>query len=170
MNIRNRIKELRQVNANELLPNPKNWREHPTRQTDALRGVLSQIGFADAVLVRETPEGLMLLDGHARTEIVGDCEIPVLVLDQNDEEADLLLATLDPLAAMADSNADALAELLPTLEAQSEAVKELLDGLAKQNGIFDELPADADGKEFNETIGDEVEMITCPHCGEQFPK
>jgi len=49
MEIRNRIKELRQVNASELLPNPKNWRRHPGAQADALRGALAEIGHADAI-------------------------------------------------------------------------------------------------------------------------
>ncbi len=36
MKIRDRIKELRRVKASELLPNPKNWRTHPTEQADAM--------------------------------------------------------------------------------------------------------------------------------------
>ena len=38
--IRNRIRELRQVRAADLRPNPKNWRRHPAEQQEALRGVL----------------------------------------------------------------------------------------------------------------------------------
>jgi len=54
--IRDRIKELRRVPASELLPNPKNWRTHPVAQQDALRGVLAEVGYADALIARETPE------------------------------------------------------------------------------------------------------------------
>ena len=68
MQIRDRIKELRRVRASELLPNPKNWRTHPVAQQDALRGVLAEVGYADALIARETPEGLMLVDGHLRAE------------------------------------------------------------------------------------------------------
>ena len=65
MKIRDRIKELRRVPASELQPNPKNWRTHPQAQQDALRGVLAEVGYAGALLARETPEGgLMLIDGH----------------------------------------------------------------------------------------------------------
>ena len=59
MQIRDRIKELRRVPASELLPNPKNWRTHPVAQQDALRGVLAEVGYADALIARETPEGLI---------------------------------------------------------------------------------------------------------------
>jgi hypothetical protein len=102
MRIKDRIKELRRIKASDLPPHPKNWRTHPTAQLDALRGVLSEIGWADALLVRETPSGLQLIDGHARTEVAPDAGVPVLVLDVTDEEADKILATHDPLAAMAE--------------------------------------------------------------------
>ncbi len=55
--IRDRIRELRRVPASALLANPKNWRRHPAAQQAALRGVLAEIGYADALLARETPEG-----------------------------------------------------------------------------------------------------------------
>ena len=67
MQIRDRIKELRRVPARELRPNPKNWRTHPPAQQDALRGVLAEIGYAGALLVRELDnESLELIDGHLR--------------------------------------------------------------------------------------------------------
>ena len=74
MTIRDRIVELRRVPASCLLANPKNWRRHPLSQQNALRGVLAEIGFADALLARETPEGLMLVDGHLRQDVMGDQE------------------------------------------------------------------------------------------------
>jgi hypothetical protein len=81
MQIRNRIKALRQVRAADLIPNPKNWRKHPKAQADALRGLLAEVGYADALLARELPDGkLMLVDGHLRAETTPDSEVPVLVL------------------------------------------------------------------------------------------
>src|SRR5262245_2006145 len=102
MKIRDRIKELRRVPAAKLQPNPKNWRTHPPAQRDALQAVLAEIGYADALLARELPDGeLMLIDGHLRFEISPDQEVPVLVLDVTEGEASKLLATLDPLAGLA---------------------------------------------------------------------
>ena len=31
-------------------------------------------------------------------------------------------------------------------------------------------PPNVEFKEYNESVADDVEMITCPHCGQQFPK
>jgi hypothetical protein len=31
------------------VPNPRNWRTHPKVQADALRGLLAEIGYADAL-------------------------------------------------------------------------------------------------------------------------
>lgn len=141
MNVRNRVKSLRMVPASELRPNPKNWRTHPKAQQEALRGVLAEIGLADACLARELPDGsLMLIDGHLRAETVGASEVPVLVLDVNEAEADKILATLDPLAAMADSDAERLDELLRSVDTSSPALQELLASTAAQAGLY----ADAD--------------------------
>jgi DNA modification methylase len=125
--IRDRIRELRRVPAKELLPNPKNWRRHPKAQVDALRGLLTEIGYADALLVRELADGhLMLIDGHLRAETTPDAEVPVLVLDVTEEEADKILLTLDPLAAMAESDSSQIQRLLETVRTDNEAVEDLL--------------------------------------------
>jgi hypothetical protein len=127
LNIRNRVKELRHVPASDLRPNPKNWRTHPKAQQDALRGILAEVGMADAVLARELEDGsLMLIDGHLRAETVADAKVPVLVLDVNEAEADKLLATLDPLAAMAGKDAEQLASLLETLKGQDDTLASLV--------------------------------------------
>ena len=67
--IRDRIKELRRVPAKSLLSNPKNWRRHPRAQSEALRALLTDVGYADALLARELADGkLMLIDGHLRKD------------------------------------------------------------------------------------------------------
>ena len=71
--IRDRIKELRRVSAGELVPKLRNWRRHPARQAAALRGLLEEIGYADALLARQLPDGhLMLIEGHLRAETTPD--------------------------------------------------------------------------------------------------
>jgi ParB-like chromosome segregation protein Spo0J len=142
MKIRDRIKELRRVPANQLRPNPKNWRVHPQNQQDALRGVLAEIGYADALVARELPDGsLELIDGHLRAEITPDHEVPVLVLDVDEKEAAKLLAVLDPLAGLAETNQDALDELLANIETESDALQAVLDDLgAADDGALDDEP------------------------------
>jgi len=145
MKIRDRIKELRRVPAAQLQPNPKNWRTHPAAQQDSLKAVLAEIGYADALLARETPEGgLMLIDGHLRAETTPDQEVPVLILDVDETEADKLLATLDPLAAMAGADDARLAVLLENVKTGSAALQEMLARLAAATGAVAQANAATD--------------------------
>ncbi|HEX4613170.1 MAG TPA: DNA methyltransferase [Urbifossiella sp.] len=135
MTIRDRVRELRRVRGRDLAPNPKNWRTHPPEQLDALRGVLAEVGFAGAALAYELPDGsLRLIDGHARAETAPDAEIPVLVLDVTEAEADVLLATFDPLGAMAGADASKLDALLRDVRTSNDAIAGMLQGLAEEAG------------------------------------
>ncbi|HUE15028.1 MAG TPA: ParB N-terminal domain-containing protein, partial [Planctomycetaceae bacterium] len=118
--IRDRIKELRRVKASDLKPNPRNWRTHPETQRAALEGLLSEIGYADALLARELPDGsLELVDGHLRVKTTPEQVVPVLVLDVNETEANKILTTLDPLAALATTDNGQLDSLLRDVETSS---------------------------------------------------
>jgi hypothetical protein len=133
MPIRDRVKELRRVRASELADNAKNWRVHPEHQRAALRGLLSEIGFAGAELTYYSQRNggqLTLIDGHLRKTEAGDAEIPCLITDLNDDEADLLLLTYDPIAAMAEADRTALTGLLGSVHSENEAVQNLLKSLA----------------------------------------
>ena len=137
MQIRNRVRELRRVRAGDLVPNPKNWRAHPKAQQDALRGILAEVGYADALLARELDDGrLMLVDGHLRAETTPEQEVPVLVLDLNEAEADKLLLSLDPLAALAETNAVALDALLREVDTGSEALQQMYADLADAADLY----------------------------------
>jgi DNA modification methylase len=138
MKLRDRIKELRRVKASAILPNPANWRTHPKSQQDAMRGILAEVGIADALLVRETPAGLQLIDGHLRADVAPDSEWPVLVLDVDDKEAAKLLATVDPLAAMAETDPEKLTQLLHEIDVESEALQQMLAALADEAGLQDD--------------------------------
>jgi DNA modification methylase len=95
--------ELRRVPASELLAHPKNWRRHPQAQAVALRSVLEEVGVADACLARET----------AVTE----------------QEAETLLATLDPLAGMAVPDEQALRALLGSAVVPGEVLRAHIESL-----------------------------------------
>src|SRR5262245_7506783 len=152
MNIRDRIKELRRVRAGDLRPHPKNWRTHPEEQQNALRGILAEVGYVDALIVRELPDGsLQIVDGHLRAETTPDALVPVLVVDLDDSEADKVLATLDPLGAMAEPDEEQLAALLKGIETDSEALAAMLEQIAQDAGceangeiVEDEVPEPPD--------------------------
>lgn len=139
MAIRDRVKELRRVRAGDLQENAANWRRHPKAQVDALAGVISEIGFAGALIAYEDDNGtLTLIDGHMRAGVSADQELPVVVLDVNEAEAKKLLATYDPIGAMAQTDTDALMSLLGDATFQAEPVNAMLEALA--NGEVQPLP------------------------------
>lgn len=130
MQVRDRIRELRRVPAAQLRPNVRNWRKHPAFQQDALRGLLAEIGYADALLARELADGsLELIDGHLRAETTPDAIVPVLIVDLDESEANKLLAALDPLAALAEADHDQLASLLSDVNTDSPALQAMFDDL-----------------------------------------
>lgn len=169
MKLRNRVKELRRVPAGELIHNPKNWRKHPEKQREALSGLFREIGIVDAILARETPAGLMIIDGHLRAETLDpDHPVPVLILDVTADEADALLMALDSTTGMATADADLYDGLLRDIQTSDSAIADLLADTASGMGV---IPAQdvMDQPEFTEEIADEVEYVQCPKCGKQQP-
>ncbi|QDT01281.1 ParB N-terminal domain-containing protein [Adhaeretor mobilis] len=127
MQYRDRIKGLRRVPAAVLRAHPRNWRTHPPAQQAAMRGVLAEIGYADALLVRELADGtLQLIDGHLRAQTTPDAEVPVLVLDVNEQEAEQILLTHDPLAAMAGVDSEQLDDLISDAQFEEPEVEKMI--------------------------------------------
>jgi hypothetical protein len=123
--IRNRIKGHRRVRAGDLVPHELNFRLHPKHQRAALQALYAEIGFARSLLAYELPDGrLKLLDGHLRRDLDPDMEVDVEILDVNDEEARALLLSIDPLAALAETEEQIhrrLLEITPTDSQELEA-------------------------------------------------
>jgi ParB-like chromosome segregation protein Spo0J len=130
--IRDRIRELRRVPSSSLRPNPRNWRSHPPAQQAALKGILAEIGFADALLVRELADGsLEIVDGHLRAETTPDDIVPVLVLDVSADEAAKILATHDAITEMALPDFNQLRPLLDECDFNSPAISTMFAELEK---------------------------------------
>ncbi len=123
--------------ASELADNPANWRKHPAKQINALRDVLAEVGWAGVVLYNERTNHL--IDGHARKGISAG-KIPVLIGSWTEEQEKKILATLDPIGALATADTDKLESLLRQVNSDSEHVRAILLGLASQNGIQGLLP------------------------------
>jgi hypothetical protein len=142
---RNRIVGLEVVPADSLKEHRLNWRIHPEKQRSALLAALDKIGIADAVLAyhSERDDGaLTLIDGHLRRGLIQD--IPVLVTDLTDDEADVLLASHDVITTMAQRDEEMLGELLAGIE--TEIPRDLMLAIDPDlEGLDEEL--DEDGKE-----------------------
>jgi hypothetical protein len=123
--IRNRIKGHRRVRAGDLVPHELNFRFHPGQQRAALQALYAEVGFARSLLAYELPDGrLKLLDGHLRRDLDPELEVDVEILDVNDEEAKVLLLSIDPLAALAETQTqihERLLELAPPVSEDLQA-------------------------------------------------
>ena len=133
---RSRIVGHAEVPPSELVPNPRNWRTHPAGQQQALSGALAEVGWVAEVTVNQTTGHVV--DGHLRIELAlarHEPTVPVTYVTLSDDEERLVLASLDPLAAMADAEASKLAEILEGLAPAEEALRNLLDDLAREHDL-----------------------------------
>ena len=133
-----------------------------------------------------------LIDGHAQQKVAlaqGTDKVPVLIGSWTKEQEAKILATLDPLAAMATADANALEALLREVHTDSEPLAHMLAELAEANGATTAAPAgnaDAEpqidrAEELRKEWGVEPgqlwllpsktlpprKVVTCPCCGDE---
>lgn len=119
------------VEAGSLRANPANWRKHPAQQVAALRESIADVGWAGALLYNERTK--RLIDGHARRDNAEPTElVPVLVGHWTPEQERRILATLDPITALAKPDPEALGKLLDGLTFDGEALAKLGQDLARE--------------------------------------
>ena len=135
---RNRIVGYSEEEPDQLLANPSNWRIHPAAQQNALSGVLKEVGLVQNVVANRTTGHLV--DGHLRVMLAmreNQPVVPVTWVELSEEEEHLILAALDPLAAMATADAGALDALLSSVQSGEAAVQQMLAELAAVSGLYD---------------------------------
>lgn len=134
---RNRIVATGEENPDQLLANPKNWRVHPKSQQDAMAGVLDEVGWVQDVIVNRATG--MLVDGHLRVSLAlrrGESAIPVTYVDLTEAEEALVLATFDPISAMAAADAEMLRNLLHDVSTGDAALQAMIAELAEDSGVL----------------------------------
>src|SRR5664280_1577843 len=110
---RNRIVGSGTEAPERLAANPANWRVHPRHQKDALAGSLDTVGWVAQVIVNR--QSGYVVDGHARVALAvarGEPAVPVLYVDLSPDEERLVLATFDPIGALAGTDGERLTALL----------------------------------------------------------
>ena len=128
----------------QLLANPCNPRIHPQTQQKALQASLANIGWVQRILVNKNTGHVV--DGHARIELAisnGETEVPVTYLDLTEQEEKLILATYDPISAMAVNDQDMLNDLIKDIDTDSAALQELLDDLATEAPVVGQTDEDS---------------------------
>ena len=156
---RNRITRYGEEAPDQLLAHELNFRIHPKAQQDALKEVLHRVGLVQNVIISERTG--KCLDGHLRIQMAiseNQPTIPITYVDVEPEEEALILASIDPLSAMAGTDTEKLTDLLSQFSVGPGALADLLGSIEH-----------VEFKEFDESAADDIKMVECPECGHKFP-
>lgn len=146
-NWKNRIVGYGVVPASSFLANEGNWRIHPRNQQEGMKGALDTVGWVQDVIVnKRTSEewgadrGVeTLVDGHLRVTLAlregDDTPVPVKYVDLTPAEEAQVLASLDPLAAMAATDKAKLDELMRQVQSDDERVQAMMAEIAEKEGL-----------------------------------
>ena len=113
--------------------------------------------------------------------------LPVRLVDVSDAEADAMTLADNARALQGNDDAAAVVAMATAaFERDADVMRDMgygaadLDALVKAAGdaVMRDAPAgdaptykgDPDGREFNESVEDEVDSLTCPHCGGKVPR
>jgi len=131
-----------------------------------MRGILAEVGIADTLLVYNSQKhgNNTIIDGHLRADVDPSIKWPCIVLDVNDEEAEKVLATHDPLASLATIDGGNLDALLTGITMDNPALNAMLEELNERSKLIIDTPPD-DFPEVDENIETSHE---CPKCGYQW--
>jgi hypothetical protein len=148
------------VDPATLKPNPLNWRKHPEHQRMAMAGVLSEIGWVQRVVVNKNTG--VVVDGHLRRDMAeqkGE-KVPVIYVDLSDDEERLVLATLDPIAALAETDADMLRGLVADVATDHEGLQAFINDIEVK--VRDKGAGDHGMTDYDEIPDAPTEAVTQP--------
>lgn len=146
----------------QLLANDKNWRIHPHAQELALSEVMREVGLCQNIVVNKRSG--KVVDGHLRVAMAiseGQPALPITYVDLSDEQEALILASLDPLSAMAGTDTGKLTDLLSQFMLKDGELRIKLMDLAEMPN-FSPTSQDEQGRL------DQKSPISCPACGHEF--
>lgn len=141
------VKFDRAADPASVQPHPMNARVHPDAQKTAMNESLDRVGWIGAVTANVRTG--YLLDGHERREeaLARGETIPIIWVDIPEEDEAFVLATFDPIAALAEYDGAILAELLELADIETVDLTAMLtDQIALYEGPppLDDLADDYD--------------------------
>jgi len=163
--IRDRIIGFERIHRDQLIPDERNWRTHPESQSKAINGILKEVGIASALLVRKVGDKFKIIDGHLRQSNEEQDTWPCLILDVDEIEAAKLIATYDPIGAMAEPDHGVLESLLSDVTMEESDLSGLIDDMRSWEGQPWSIP-DIEAADYNveeETISIRIEVPKVGH-------
>lgn len=177
--------QVEEVRIDSISNHERNPKIHEDKQIRLIEKSIKKFGYTNPVIL--SADGIILA-GHARVKAaiqMGQDTIPAIRTKLTGKEADAYLIADNRIAEISQYDRDILSELLADLPDDLASltgfepvqIECLLNGNEIQeaerfvgscsgpsSGIPDEEP------EYDESIADGIEMVTCPHCGKEFPK
>jgi len=160
---KNRIVGNGNEDPEQLLANPRNFRIHPKHQQDALDAVLKQVGWCQSIIVNKRTGHVV--DGHLRVSLAlreNEKQVPVVYIDVDEAEEVLILATIDPISALAITDKVKLDDLLRDVQTGDPALQLMLAQLAVDSCITLADVPEEQGQ------GSAASQCKCPACGHEF--
>jgi len=157
-----------------MSPHPLNWKIHPEVQLRELEKSLDEFGWLPSMLALFNKRTGKVIDAHGRIEVALNSgqQVPAAIIDVDEETEKRILASMDRVGEMHDTDKLALAELLKSLAGpmpagyEPDALQQLLAALEIPNQLpplLDEGIADS----FQSVYKPGAE-VTCPHCEKMF--
>lgn len=134
---RERLIEVRVMKAGDLKDHSLNPKIHGQTQRDCLNGILQDVGKVDilkAYYSERNGGDLTLWDGHCRSQLNKDQQWHVGIYDLDDSEADLLLATFDPIGWQAEQSRAKVEQLLRDVK-KSQGIEGVIEVEAQRQNI-----------------------------------
>lgn len=159
--------QIQMVNVSELKPHPKNPRVHPESALEKLQRSIEKFGWTNPILV--SADGYILA-GHARLKAAQNAgieQVPVIYLPLEGAKAEAYLIADNRLQEETDWDFELLEQDLKELIALGFDITVTgfdADAIERATGDF-YVP----DREYDESVADEVETVTCPRCGSEFP-
>jgi hypothetical protein len=171
------------VSVDTLSADPSNARTHSAHNLNIIRGSLAKFGQVKPVVADQAGVVLAGNGSLQAARALGWRFIAAVRVGFDGATAAAFAIADNRAGETSEWDNDALARLLNSLRAD-DSIDELVTGfnpdeIAKL--IADamgegEMPAGANGTEYTEyteyteAAADDVERVTCPHCGKEFPK
>lgn len=163
----------------DLVPDPANCRKHNPRNIGSIVNSLQKVGAARSIVIDEDN---VILAGNGLIEAAGEAgitKVKVVEADGNTviavrrkgltpkQKAELAISD-NRTAELATWDAEQLLQTLSEHKIDFADV-EFTEAELKQLNKGTLLDPNAAGKEYDESVANDVKKCTCPKCGHEFP-
>lgn len=161
-----KAKDIRLVDVDSLIPNPKNNNKHSKEQIERLAKLIKYQGFRNPLVVSNR-SGFVLC-GHGRIEaakLAGLKQVPVMYQDFENEAQEYAYLTSDnAIASWAELDLSMVTDQLTDFGPEFNDLELLgIESIESLKDVFFE-----EGSLEDQGQLDQKQMTKCPNCGEEF--